>query len=73
MRNIEIYSTGIVHSSVCVKKGITIYEIETTVNNLLPTGISSKWKVSTEDFADGTPNPSPCETDKDRQHYLMVC
>lgn len=73
MKKINIYSNGIVHCSVCVDSSLIVPEIEELVNQENMTGINSKWKVSKENFKDGSPNPNKCEDDKNRKHYLMVC
>ena len=73
--DIEIYSNGIVHCSVCVPKGTDKKAIEEYVNEVSPTNISSDWKISEDKFFSDqeTPNPYQCNTDKDRIHYLLVC
>lgn len=72
-KDIHIYSSGIVHCSVCVPKSLSRNDIEAYVNAVNMTGIDSRWKISKKKFADGTANPNQCESDKDRFHYLMVC
>lgn len=74
MKNeMEIYSNGIVHCSICVPKEKTIKEIESFVNWTNSTGIDSHWRVSKDSFADGSENPKVCNTSEDKLHYLMVC
>lgn len=69
-----VYATGLVCCSVCVPNHFTAEEIEDVVNQENPTGISSRWKVSTDPtFKEGKPNPCPCEKDPDRMHCLMNC
>lgn len=71
-KELEIYSTGIVHCSICTN--IKSYrEIERRVNIKNPAGISSGWKISeSPTFKDGTPNPSPCNEGRaTHKHYLM--
>lgn len=70
---ITIYSNGLVHCSACVPSRMTKKEVETEVNAVNFTGIDSKWKVSKDKFKTGESNPTQCEDDKDRKHYLMVC
>lgn len=68
------YSIGIVAMSVCVTNKSTKEEIEDWANKENPTGISSKWTISTEDFQSGEPNPCPCNRHpKTRKHYLLTC
>ena len=73
VEEVKIYSTGPVFCSACVLKGLGTSYIEQLVNQLSPTGIDSKWKISTENFKDGTPNPTECKQDKNRVHYLLNC
>lgn len=71
---ILIYTSGICYTSVCVEKDADRANIETYVNLHLPTGISSKWKISTDQsFAEGAPNPSPCPDVEGREHVLLDC
>jgi hypothetical protein len=70
---ITIYAKGLVHCSVCCPKELTREEIEAHVNMENPTGIDSKWKISDEAFASGEANPSVCEKNANRLHYLLVC
>lgn len=69
---VVIYSWGLCAMSVCVPKGMTDEEIERSANLQMPTGIASRWKCSDEPFKDG-PNPSPCNTDPEREHRLLNC
>lgn len=72
-KGIHVYSTGLVHCSVCAPSDISAEEIVREVNLHSPTGISSAWQLSDESFADNEPNPHPCERASERMHYLMVC
>jgi hypothetical protein len=72
-RDIEIYSSGVCALSVCVPNFAKPEEVETAVNEVHPTGIESKWKISTETFKDGTPNPCRCNDTVTRMHYLLNC
>lgn len=71
---LQIYANGIVHCSVCtnVKSRKRIEELTNLKN---PTGISSRWEISTDKtFCGGEPNPCPCERKpKTHKHYLMEC
>jgi hypothetical protein len=74
--DLVVYRIGTVHISVCVPKDMTVEDVEYAANREHPTGIGSKWTVSTDKtFADGTsPNPCPCDSHpSERLHYLMVC
>lgn len=70
---ITIYSSGLVCCSVCAPAGMDREVVERRVNVAAPTGISSRWRVSDEDFNTGHPNPTPCEQDSTRLHYLLNC
>lgn len=74
MDELEIYSNGFIHCSICTNMG-SMEEIERRVNRENPTGISSHWKVSeSPTFANGEPHPGVCEQKPDtHKHYLMVC
>lgn len=69
-----VYAIGLCSLGICVKKGFARDRIEESANLYHPTGISSRWEIADEDFADGNPNPSPCNTQPDeREHYLLHC
>jgi hypothetical protein len=69
-----VYANGLVHCSVCVNHNMTISTIEDVVNDENPTGTENRWHVdNAPTFADGSPNPHPCEREPFRLHYLMVC
>lgn len=73
MEEIEIYSTGMCFLSACVKKGLEKNYITDQINAMSPTGISSSWSISEQNFGDGSGNPHQCEKHSDREHYLFVC
>ena len=74
MNTIEIYSKGIITCSVCAPKRLSVKTVERVVNELEPTNISSKWKISKDKtFRTGESNPCVCENDPNRLHYLMEC
>ena len=70
---VKIYSSGLVACSVCAPKAMPRKEIEFQVNQQSPTGISSQWEVSSEAFRTGQSNPTVCEKDDCRLHYLLHC
>ena len=71
-RDFEIYSDGLVYISVCSNLGLD--ETLRRVNIEHPTGISSKWRLSSEGFRTGEPNPCACDTDPEtHKHYLFSC
>lgn len=70
---ITIYASGIVACSVCVPHDMPREEIERLVNMESPTGISSRWAIAEDSFADGAENPHECELDTSRLHYLLHC
>jgi hypothetical protein len=69
--NFTVYSIGIVHASVC--SDLPKNKIAERMNREHPTGITSKWQVSDEDFKDGTKNGSKCPDHENNRHWLMVC
>ena len=71
--SVSIYALGLIHCCVCAPKDMPLEEVEKSVNELHPTGIASSWSKSEDSFANGSPNPSPCEKDKACVHYLMSC
>jgi len=71
--DIEIYSSGICKCSACVPKDMEHSEIERLVNLKNSTGISSKWRISSEPFGDDHSNPCVCNMNSDRLHYLLEC
>lgn len=74
MDTIEIYSHGIIACSVCAPKRLARRTVERVVNELNPTGIATKWKISKDEkFRTGQTNPCVCEDDPKRLHYLMEC
>jgi hypothetical protein len=73
MDKVEIYVCGLCYCSVCVDDTLSIEEITKDVNSQMPTGISSQWKLSKENFKGGEKNPHPCwGFTKGRSHYLFV-
>ena len=72
---VYIYAHGLVACSACAPLAMTPEEIAAAVNAGNPTGISSPWRVSGEpEFAQGQPNPAPCDQEPDvRRHWLMEC
>lgn len=73
-KTVEIYSMGMCFCSVCAPKEMDAFRLAKIVNEINPTGIESKWAMSTDPtFKTGEKNPCDCpETDK-KQHWLMVC
>lgn len=75
MTKIQIYAYGLVYCSVCAPKTMSREDIEEEVNASSPTGISSSWKISKDEFfkGDTRKNGCDCEDDDSRRHWLMVC
>lgn len=73
--DIQMIAVGICYMSVCVLKHATKKQIEEQANMNQPTGISSKWQLAEDSqFAEGTPNPCPCDKQPEtRMHYLLNC
>ncbi len=74
LKDITIYSRGLVVCSVCVPKDMSREDIEQQVNMQNPTGIDSQWKISKDEtFKSGEKNPCECGTAEGRLHYLLNC
>ena len=75
---VSIYSEGICFISVCAPADMPREVVERVVNLKQPTGIASKWRVSTSKWRkDGVEvndsMPRECEKDCTRRHWLMEC
>lgn len=69
---IDIYTFGLISLSVCTDESDE--DLVVSVNEMHPTGITSKWAISKDPkFRTGESNPCPCEQDPSRRHVLMVC
>ncbi len=71
MDKFEVYGIGIVCASVC--SNLSKDETSKRLNREHPTGISSQWRLSGDNFGDGGKNPHTCEQDADCKHYLFNC
>lgn len=68
------YAVGLMCASVCTS--LSDEEATARLNRERPTGISSAWEVSDDEFfADGTsPNPCPChDAPETHRHLLFNC
>lgn len=71
---IIVVGWGLVYLTICAPNAASISEIEATANWKHPTGIESTWQLSDDPtFANGMPNPCPCERTPGRTHYLLNC
>lgn len=68
----RIYSSGLIHSSVCAPSDWTKDDVEVWMNVQSPTGIDSRWEVREEAFRTGEPNPTPCNQSGGK-HWLLTC
>ncbi len=73
INKIVVYSNGICCCSVCVPRKFEKQDIEDLVNLKNPTGIESKWRISKENFKDGTKNPCDCNVESCKRHFLLTC
>lgn len=71
--DVVIYSHGLCCTSVCAAAELTPEEVAQAVNFQTPTGIASPWSVSEDTFANGAPNPNPCNDNPHRRHWLLTC
>lgn len=70
---IDVYNWGIFYLSICTDE-TDIATIERLVNEKVPTGIYSKWKMSEDKtFKGGQPNPCLCLDKPGFKHYLLSC
>jgi hypothetical protein len=74
MSGVQVYSVGVVCASACAPVDMPREEVERAVNAQCPTGIASRWQISTDEtFANGDPMPRECNSDPGRQHWLLNC
>lgn len=72
--NLHIYAYGMCYLSACAPAGMTRAVVEHRANIQNPTGIRSRWKISKDaTFKTGEPNPTSCEDEPGRVHYLLDC
>lgn len=66
------YAVGLVHTSACTS--LTNEQATARLNEESPTGITSRWEVSAENFASGEVNGRACDIWPDtHRHLLFVC
>lgn len=71
---VYIYGLELACASACAPAAMPADEVAAMVNSQSPTGISSPWQVAEDPFANGTPNPAPCDQDAGgRRHWLLEC
>lgn len=71
---IDIYALGLMALSVCAPSDMGIADVTRAVNEQEPTGIATDWQPDPAPaFKHGEPNPSPCERNSARTHYLYQC
>lgn len=69
--DLTIYSAGLLYCSVCTDAPVT--EMINTVNEHNPSGTADGWRVSSDNFEDGSINPSACDKKPKHYHYLLSC
>jgi hypothetical protein len=68
--NVTIYAMGIITCSACAPATLTAGKVAAAVREQEP----GAWRISSDpEFADGTPNPGPCDTGPGRRHWLLEC
>ena len=68
------YAVGLIFASVCAPADMDVETVERQTNESHPTGLDHGWKLADADtFMSGAPNPSPCDTDPERKHWLLSC
>ncbi|MGR6922602.1 hypothetical protein ACU635_50825 [[Actinomadura] parvosata] len=65
----DAYSVGLVCASVCTS--LTDDQAAARLNEAHPTGITSRWEVADEPFANGDPNGRPCPDRPDTHRHLL--
>ena len=69
-----IYAAGIISCSVCAPGGMDRDVVALQVNHKIPTGISSKWRISDDThFKSGETIPCDCPDAPGRKHWLLHC
>lgn len=68
-KEVVIYAEGVCQASVCT----SLSDPKEVEAHMPPSGTSLGWKVADEPFRTGEPNPSPCNQDPTRKHFLMAC
>jgi hypothetical protein len=71
MKEFEAYAVGICAASVCTS--LPVAKAAARLNAECPTGVGP-WRISSEDFKGGQPNPCPCDrAPATHKHYLFNC
>lgn len=68
-RKFSVIRVGICGMQVCAHKDLSKVEIQLLANSASPTGIRSKWKVSTKPIY----KPCECEAVPNHMHYILTC
>ena len=72
LKDFDIYSLGIISCSVC--SNLSLEETTQRLNKENPSGINSKWSLSSEKFRSGEDNPCACNLSPEtHKHYLFNC
>ncbi len=71
-REVVFYAEGIVFLSACAPEGMTGEDVSERANVLRHNGVGS-WAIARESFRTGEPNPTPCNTQEGRRHWLLTC
>jgi len=64
-------SQGLVFWAICTN--LPMEEAVAHANRMSPTGISSKWQLSEDNFPDGKENPHDCPDEPGNKDYLLNC
>lgn len=69
-----VYAIGILTCSVCAPGGMDRDVVARQVNAKTPTGISSRWRISSDThFKSGETMPCTCQDAPNRKHWLLEC
>ena len=70
MSDVQVYAAGICMCSVCAPADM---DPDTILSEVPPSGTEFGWMISADPFKTGEANPSPCNTDPSRRHWLLEC
>lgn len=74
INDVVVYTSGLICCSVCAPSDMPLEDVITAVNLQNPTGLSHGWTLDEKgEFAGGQPNPTQCNSDPSRMHYLLSC